>query len=86
MTVKMTVELLSCRHRGENRKAKRNLHNKREDGKMKTKFRHRVIAMTLAMMMTAAPVWGAAHATDEAISVPEAPAAEVVVESEPAPA
>ena len=86
MTVEMTVELLSCRHRGENRKAKRNLHNKREDGKMKTKFRHRVIAMTLAMMMTAAPVWGAAHATDEAISVPEAPAAEVVVESEPAPA
>ena len=86
MTVKMTVDLLSCRHKGENRKAERNLHNKREDGKMKTKFRHRVIAMTLAMMMTAAPVWGAAHATDEAISVPEAPAAEVVVESEPAPA
>ena len=86
MTVKMTVDLLSCRQKGENRKAERNLHNKREDGKMKTKFRHRVIAMTLAMMMTAAPVWGAAHATDEAISVPEAPAAEVVVESEPAPA
>lgn len=32
---------------------------------MKTKFKHRVVAMTLAMMMAAAPVWGAAHATDE---------------------
>ncbi len=44
---------------------------------MKTKFKHRVVAMTLAMMIAAAPVWGAAHAADEAIAnVPERPVAE----------
>ena len=44
---------------------------------MKTKFRHKVVAMTLAMMMTAAPVWGAAHAADEGIGEqPERPVAE----------
>ena len=32
---------------------------------MKTKFRHKVVAMTLAMMMSAAPVWGSAFAADE---------------------
>lgn len=49
---------------------------------MKTKFKHRVVAMTLAMMMTAAPVWGTVHATDEAIGdQPERPVAESYVDN-----
>ena len=36
-----------------------------EDGNMKTKFKHRVVAMTLAIMMTAAPVGGTVFAADE---------------------
>lgn len=43
------------------------MRDKTEVGNKKTKFKHRVIAMTLAVMMTASPVWGAAHAADEAI-------------------
>ena len=43
---------------------------------MKTKFRHRMVAMTLAMMITAAPVWGTVHATDEALDQPSKPVAE----------
>ncbi len=43
---------------------------------MKTKFRHRMVAMTLAMMITAAPVWGSVHATDEAPEQPSKPVAE----------
>ena len=44
---------------------------------MKTKFRHKIVAMTLAMMMSAAPVWGAAFAADEfAAEQPDKPVAE----------
>ena len=44
---------------------------------MKTRFKHRVVAMTLALMMTASPVWGVVHATDEGIGdQPEKPVAE----------
>ena len=44
---------------------------------MKTKFRHKVVAMTLAMMMSAAPVWGAAFAADEfTAEQPDKPVAE----------
>ena len=44
---------------------------------MKSKFRNRAVAMTLAMIMTAAPVWGAAYAADEAaVDAPEKPIAE----------
>ena len=50
---------------------------------MKTKFKHRIVAMTLAMMMTAAPVWGTVHATDEALgNQPERPAAESYVDND----
>ena len=41
------------------------MQNKMEDGNMKTKFKHRVVAMTLAIMMTAAPVGGTVFAADE---------------------
>ena len=34
---------------------------------MKIKIKHRVVAMTLAVMMTAAPVWGTVHADDSSI-------------------
>lgn len=44
---------------------------------MKTKFRHKVVAMTLAMMMSVAPVWGSAFAADEfAGEQPNKPVAE----------
>lgn len=44
---------------------------------MKTKFRNRLIAITLSVMMTAAPVWGTAHAADDVIAdQPEKPVAE----------
>ena len=44
---------------------------------MKTKFRHKVVAMTLAMMMSASPVWGAAFAADEfTAEQPDKPVAE----------
>ena len=50
---------------------------------MKTKFKHRVVAMTLAIMMTAAPVWGAAHAADDAVaSQPERPVAESYIDND----
>ena len=41
------------------------MQNKMEDGNMKTKFKHRVVAMTLAIMMTVAPVGGTVFAADE---------------------
>ena len=66
MTVKMTVDLLSCRHKGDRETQARDLDIGTEVGKMKSKFRNRAVAMTLAMIMTAAPVWGAAYAADEA--------------------
>lgn len=77
MTVKMTVELLLCNYR----KGKTNLFRRREaeteERIMKTKFRHKIVAMTLAMMMSAAPVWGAAFAADEfAAEQPDKPVAE----------
>lgn len=44
---------------------------------MKTKFRHKIVAMTLAMMMSASPVWGAAFAADEfTAEQPDKPVAE----------
>ena len=49
---------------------------------MKTKFKHRIVAMTLAMMMTAAPVWGTVHAADEVIGdQPERPVAESYIDN-----
>lgn len=77
MTVKMTVKLLSCNYR----KGKTNLFRRREaeteERIMKTQFRHKVVAMTLAMMMSASPVWGVAFAADEfTAEQPDKPVAE----------
>ena len=73
----MTVKLLSCRHKGDRETQARDLDIGTEVGKMKSKFRNRAVAMTLAMIMTAAPVWGAAYAADEAaVDAPEKPVAE----------
>lgn len=79
----MTDTLLLCNHRRDNKKASGDLQNKTEVGNMKTKFKHRVIAMTLAMMMTASPVWGAAHADDGAVeNQPEKAVAESYVDND----
>ena len=77
MTVEMTKKLLLYNYR----KGKTNLFRRREaeteERIMKTKFRHKIVAMTLAMMMSAAPVWGAAFAADEfAAEQPDKPVAE----------
>lgn len=77
MTVCVTIKLLRYRHKGDREKQARDLDIGTEVGKMKNRFRNRVVAMTLAMMMTAAPVWGAAYAADEALTeAPEKPVAE----------
>lgn len=87
MTVKMTVKLLLCNYR----KGKTNLFRRREaeteERIMKTKFRHKIVAMTLAMMMSASPVWGAAFASDEAPAVEsQATVTQEVKEEKVAPA
>ena len=77
MTVCMTVKLLRYRHKGDRETQARDLDIGTEVGKMKSKFRNRAVAMTLAIMMAAAPVWGAAYAADEAaVDAPEKPVAE----------
>ena len=73
----MTVKLLRYRHKGDRETQAMGLDIGTEVGKMKSKFRNRAVAMTLAIMMAAAPVWGAAYAADEAaVDAPEKPVAE----------
>ncbi len=50
----MTVKLLRYRHKGDREKQARDLDIGTEVGKMKSKFRNRAVAMTLAMMVAAA--------------------------------
>ena len=50
---------------------------------MKTTFKHKVVAMTLTLMMTASIIWGAALTTDETISNKlEKPVAEIYMDNE----